>query len=342
MKIALVGQPNSGKSTIFNAVAGYKSVTSNLPGTTVAYMESRIRLNGNIYDLVDFPGTYSLSSTNEAEAQVGKYLLREKFDLIINIIDASQLGRSLPLTLELIDLGIPIIVALNMMDEASRKGIEINVEKLSQLLNLPVQTTIASKNLGVRDLFHDAKNVIKNGGELTPQSISCQRDVEEIITELEEEIQNKYSPKFIYPSRFLAIKLLEDDPYYLEIIGHQNGTMITEKVNMLQQKLVQLRGKPQDSVLVLERHAMAMDIYEKVVKIGHPRTDWWDKLDNLVMHRVGGYLILLIILFSVKIKKFYLSIFLLKIFSGIKSEELFLLLKRLVIIKLKKIRLSML
>ena len=298
MKIALVGQPNSGKSTIFNAVAGYKSVTSNLPGTTVAYMEGRVRLNGDIYDLVDFPGTYSLSSTNEAEAQVSKYLLREKFDLIINIIDASQLGRSLPLTLELIDLGIPIIVALNMMDEASRKGIEIDVEELAQLLNLPVQTTIASKNLGVRDLFQDAKEVIENGKENVPQSIACQRDVEEIITELEEVIQNKYSKKFIYPSRFLAIKLLEDDHYYQEILAHQNGTMITKKVNNLQQKLVQLRGKPQDSVLVLERHAMAMDIYGKIVKIVHPHRDWRDKLDNVVMHRVGGYVILLTILLS--------------------------------------------
>jgi ferrous iron transport protein B len=298
MKIAIVGQPNSGKSTIFNAVAGYKSVTSNLPGTTVAYMEGRVRLNGHIFNLVDFPGTYSLSSTNEAEAQVGKYLLSEKFDLIINIIDASQLGRSLPLTLELLDLGIPIIVALNMMDEASRKGIEIDVAHLSQLLNLPVQTTIASKNIGVRDLFQDAKEVIENGKGSHPQSILCQRDVEEIIIELEAEIRSKYSQQFIYPSRFLAIKLLEDDHYYQEIIAQQNGTMISEKVKNLQQKLVQLRGKPQDSVLVLERHAMAMDIYGKIVKIGHPHTDWRDKLDNLVMHRVGGYLILLTILLS--------------------------------------------
>jgi ferrous iron transport protein B len=298
MKIALVGQPNSGKSTIFNAVAGYKSVTSNLPGTTVAYMEGRVRLNGHVYELVDFPGTYSLSSTNEAEATVGKYLLREKFDLIINIIDASQLGRSLPLTLELIDLGIPIIVALNMMDEASRKGIEIDVEGLSRLLNLPVQTTVASKNLGVQDLFQNAKVVIDAGKNKVPQSISCQRDVEEIITELQNEIQTEYSEKLIYPSRFLAIKLLEDDPYYQDLMIHQNGTMMAKKVNNLQQRLVQLRGKPQDSVLVLERHAMAMDIYDKIVKIGHPHRDWRDKLDNLLMHRTGGYIILLGILLS--------------------------------------------
>ncbi|UCF62827.1 MAG: ferrous iron transport protein B [bacterium] len=298
MKIALIGQPNSGKSTIFNAVAGYKSVTSNLPGTTVEYMESRVRLNGAVYDLVDFPGTYSLSSTNEAEAEVGKYLLSQKFDLIINIIDASQLGRSLPLTLELIDLGIPMIVALNMMDEASRKGIEIEVDALSELLNMPVQTTVASKNLGVRDLFVNAKHVIEEGKKSIPGSIPCQKDVEEIICELEYEIKQNFAPKVVYPSRFLAIKLLEDDEYYQSILSHQNGHMLSDKVRVLQNKLVQLRGKPQDSVLVLERHAMAMDIYGKVVKIGHPHSDWREKLDHIVMHRMGGYFILITILLS--------------------------------------------
>ena len=298
MKIALVGQPNSGKSTIFNAVAGYKSVTSNLPGTTVTYMESRVRLNGAVYDLVDFPGTYSLSSTNEAEAEVGKYLLHEKFDLIINIIDASQLGRSLPLTLELIDLGIPMIVALNMMDEASRKGIDIDGETLSQLLNMPVQGTVASKNLGVRDLFVVAKEVIENNKTSIPRKMSCQKDVEEIIYELEQDIQQHYADKVVYPSRFLAIKLLEDDDYYRSLLSNQNGHMISDKVKILQNKLVQLRGKPQDSVLVLERHAMAMDLYGKVVKIGHPHSDWREKLDQIVMHRLGGYLILLTILLT--------------------------------------------
>ena len=99
MKIALIGQPNAGKSTIFNAVAGYKSATSNLPGTTVVYLESKIRLNGHVCELVDFPGTYSLSSTNEAEAEVGKHLLTRKFDLIINIIDAISRENAIELNL---------------------------------------------------------------------------------------------------------------------------------------------------------------------------------------------------------------------------------------------------
>jgi len=296
LKIALIGQPNSGKSTIFNSVAGYKSVTSNLPGTTVNYTESRVRLNGNIYDLVDFPGTYSLSSTNEAEAEVSKYLLWSKFDLIINVIDASQLGRSLPLTLELLELKIPIILALNMIDEATRKGISIDTEKLSRILGTRVQSTVASKNLGIRDLFISAKQVIENGSE--SQLIHCQRDVEEVILEMDGFIREKFSGVISHPSRYIAIKLLEDDEYYRSLLIRQNGTELSRKIEDLQKKLVELRGKPQDSVMLLERHAMAMDIYRQTVQLGTPRQDWREKLDDLLMHRIGGYFILVLVLLA--------------------------------------------
>jgi ferrous iron transport protein B len=293
MKIAIIGQPNAGKSTIFNSVAGYKSATSNLPGTTVKYTESQIKLNGNIYLLVDFPGTYSLSATNEAEAEVGKYLISGNFDLIINIIDASQLGRSLPLTLELMEIGIPVVIALNMIDEAERKGISIDVDHLSEVLGIPVQSTIASKNLGVRDLFDLAKKMIS--GRIPPQQkkIRCQRDVEEVIGEMENIINLKLPISSPYPPRFLAIKLLEDDDYYRDLVMGRNGVYISQKISEYQNRLVDLRGKPQDSVLVLERHAIAMDIYKQVVTLGAPQRDWRGKIDDIVMHKVLGYFILL-------------------------------------------------
>jgi ferrous iron transport protein B len=298
LRIALIGQPNSGKSTIFNSVAGYKSVTSNLPGTTVKYTEGRVRLNGNIYDLVDFPGTYSLSSTNEAEAEVSKYLLTEKFDLIINVIDASQLGRSLPLTLELLELKIPILLALNMSDEATRKGISIDSDKLAQILGISVQRTVASKNLGIRDLFILAKEVIEKQPTFDSSVIHCQRDVEEVILEMEGFIKDKFANVISHPSRFIAIKLLEDDDYYRSLLIHKNGVVLSDMIEKLQQKLVQLRGKPQDSVMLLERHAMAMDIYQQTVQLGSPQRDWREGLDNLLMHRIGGYFILVMVLLA--------------------------------------------
>jgi ferrous iron transport protein B len=298
MKIALVGQPNAGKSTLFNSVAGYKSATSNLPGTTVNYTESRVHVNGNVYDLIDFPGTYSLSATNEAEAEVRKYLLTGHFDLIINVVDASQLGRSLPLTLELMELNIPVLMALNMVDEAKRKGIQIDTEKLSRLLGIPVQTTIASKNIGVRELFLHAKNIINGQEPVRQKRILCQRDVEAVIEEMEAFLKKHLPEKIDFPLRFLAIKLLEDDDYFLKTIQDIDGKPILRKARELQKKLVKLRGKPQDSVLTLERHAIAMDIYEQVVTIGHPRRDIRDWVDNIIMHRILGYVILVLVLAS--------------------------------------------
>lgn len=313
MRIALVGQPNSGKSTIFNSVAGYKSATSNLAGTTVKFTKSRVRVNGNVYDLVDLPGTYSLSFTNEAEAEVSKYLLNEKFDLIINIIDASQLGRSLPLTLELLELKIPVLIALNMYDEAIRKGISIDIEKLSRILGVRVQKTIASKNQGIRELFILAKEIIEKGQISDRPLIKCQRDVEEVIVEMESFIKDNYSHTISYPSRFMAIKLLEDDEFYRRQFFHQNGGALSQKVERLQQKLVELRGKPQDSIMLLERHAMAMEIYHQTVQLGIPHKDWREKVDDLLMHRVGGYLILLLVLLSLFYGVFQLGSFLEKI-----------------------------
>ncbi len=298
MNIALIGQPNCGKSTLFNSVAGYKSVTSNLPGTTVKYTESRIRLNGNIFHLVDFPGTYSLSSTNEAESEVGRFLLTGKIDLIINVIDASQLGRSLPLTLELMELNLPMIIALNMMDEAGRKGIEIDTPQLSDGLGVPVQATVASKNLGVGELFELAKSVIENPRPPAVKKVVLQRDVEEVVSEMENILNSYPVPVAHYSSRFLAMKLLEDDDYYLNMVTRLNGKKVSGKVQDLQKKLVELRGKPQDSVLLLERHAMSMDIYRKVVKIGQPKPDWRERLDTVIMHKLGGYLILVSVLIS--------------------------------------------
>ncbi len=296
MKIALIGQPNAGKSTLFNSVAGYKSATSNLPGTTVRYTESRVRLNGHVCQLVDFPGTYSLSSSNEAEAEVTRYLLKGEFDLIINIIDASQLGRSLLLTLELMELGVPLVIGLNMIDEAGRKGITINHERLGEILGIPVQTTVASKNLGVRDLFILAKKVIDGrlGSEI--KKMSYQKDVEKIIAELEGILTQKFSVSLTYPSRFLAMKMLEDDGFYKDVVISLNGDLLSPKITELQNRLVKLRGKPQDSVLLLERSALAMDTYSQVVTLGAPQHDWRERLDSVVMHKVAGYFILLAVL----------------------------------------------
>ena len=162
MRIALVGQPNCGKSTLFNQVAGYKAETGNFHGTTVTFTESKVRVSGEIIDLVDLPGTYTLGGTNRAEAETQRYLKSEHVDLIINVVDATHLSQGLELTQEILQLKRPMIVALNMMDEAKRTGLHINGPGLQERLGVPLLPLIASKGQGVMGLFNSAIKTIKN------------------------------------------------------------------------------------------------------------------------------------------------------------------------------------
>jgi ferrous iron transport protein B len=161
MRLALVGQPNSGKSTIFNWIAGYKSATANFPGTTVSYTISKVRLNGAVAELTDLPGIYSLSASDRAADAALEYLRHHQIDAIVNVIDASRLRRGLELTLQLLELGHPVVVCLNMMDEAKRRGVHIELERLSSLLGVPVIAAVASKGEGVSQVFQKVREHLR-------------------------------------------------------------------------------------------------------------------------------------------------------------------------------------
>ncbi|MDX1377726.1 MAG: ferrous iron transporter B [Anaerolineales bacterium] len=153
MRAALIGQPNCGKSTLFNQVAGYKAETGNFSGTTVKFTESRVRVAGEVIELIDLPGTYTLQAGSPAEMEAERYLRSQDVDVIINVADATHLSAALDLTFELLPLNKPVILALNMLDEAARLGLHIDGEGLARELNIPVLPLIASKGRGVKGLF---------------------------------------------------------------------------------------------------------------------------------------------------------------------------------------------
>ena len=157
MRIALVGQPNSGKSTLFNAVAGYRSLTSNFAGTTVEYAHGQAHVDGQVLELADLPGLYSLTPASPVEAVSRQYLLAGGWDVVVNVVDASQLARSLELTLELLDLEAPLVICLNMMDEAARKGMTIDSHGLEAALGVPVVEAITSRGRGIIETFRAAQ-----------------------------------------------------------------------------------------------------------------------------------------------------------------------------------------
>jgi len=292
-EIVLVGQPNCGKSTIFNQVAGYRSVTSNFPGATVSYTHSHVRINSQTCDLVDLPGTYSLTSIDSATAETQRYLLSHPVDLIINVADASILSRSLELTLQLLELGIPTLLCLNMMDEADRKGINIDIAKLSERLNIPVVSTIGTKGLGIDQLFADSFKHLKSGE--IKKTILMSRHVEQAITSIDQKILiHKTSPE--YSSRLIAVKLLEEDPYFKDMVKGHNDNII--KCVEQQKKILEAaHGQSADMVISAERHAISMQIFEECSTVEHAKHSWRGKIDSILMHNVWGYAFMFAFLF---------------------------------------------
>jgi ferrous iron transport protein B len=289
MKIALAGQPNCGKSTIFNHIAGYKAITSNFPGTTVKYTETKTHINGYTCHCIDLPGTYSLTSGDPAELEARRHLLSGEVDVIINVIDASLLCRSLELTLQLLELEVPMILCLNMMDEAQRKGIQIDAQKLSNLLGVPVIPTIATTGKGLKELFIEVLRVREE--RRIGKTPKFSKDIEEIVSQLDSILNSEWPVKEKVPPRFLSIKLLENDEFFINETKRNSNAI--NRIRSLQEQLEQIHGGPSDEVISSERHALTMNLFEKVSTVIHPpKKDIRIAIDHWVMHPFFGYLIL--------------------------------------------------
>ena len=307
MKIALVGQPNCGKSTIFNHVAGYKAITSNFPGKTVKYSTSKMNFQGRTSEIVDLPGSYSMTSFDLAELESRKYLLREEIDVVINVIDASLLGRGLELTLQLLELNLPTIICLNMIDEAEAKGINIDIIKLSELLGVPVVTTIAHKGWGLNELFETAYNITHQ--RVKSKGLIFSKDVEQVIQKLTEEIEKKnYVQQFNVTDRFLATKLLENDQHFIDEIKKNDNGFI-KVIEDYQKQLENCRDRSSDEIISSERHHLSMQLYEIVVKLSKPKKGIRNYLDSVLMHPIFGYISLIAILYLFFNFVFYVGAF---------------------------------
>ncbi|MDM7920061.1 MAG: ferrous iron transport protein B [Methanosarcina sp.] len=291
MIIALAGQQNSGKSTIFNQLAGYRAVTSNFPGKTVQYTKSQVNYHGKVFDIVDLPGTYSLTSFDLAELESRKYLLKGEVDVVINVIDASLLSRSLELTKQLMELEIPLVLCLNFVDDARRKGIQINTKKLSEVLGVPVVSAIAVKGIGIQELIEES---LKAGEQKElGKSLSFSKDVEKVVEDLAVKV-SILAKEWNVPERFLAMKLLEGDEYFLTKI---EDVKILEEITHAQKILEKSHGRPSDVVISSERHALAINIFDEVATVGKPGITFRDKLDKVLMHQYLGYVFLALILY---------------------------------------------
>ncbi len=293
MKIAFIGQPNAGKSTIFNGLAGYKTVTANFPGQTVNYTISTVKLGDEVFEIVDLPGIYSLTAIDMAELESRKYILSGQADVVINVIDASTLSRSLELTLQLAELQVPMVICLNMMDEARRKGIEINKEKLSQIFGVPVIETVANKGIGLDKIFSSAKEAYYK--KLIPKIQLFHKDIEEKIEEIEKMMPTELVKNI--PGRYISLKLLEGDQEIFKEI--RNYPEFFNKIKQIREEIKKTHGRHTDSVISSERHALTMNIFEEVAKVGEPSKSLREKVDDILTNKYFGYPLLLIIVFGI-------------------------------------------
>lgn len=296
MEFILVGQPNSGKSTIFNRVIGYKSEVANFPGVTVSYTRGDIYVNSEKVEVVDIPGTYSLQTSDKSELVAVNYILNAPRDsVIINILDASVLSRSLELTLQLMELRRPMVIVLNMSDEAERKGIKIDAENLSRQTGLPVIKTIATKGEGISDLFKLALNCAREN--IQPRIIEAPHDVERVVQRLMDLLKKRdLPPKWNH--RLLVLKLIEKDPIIKGFLRPHLNKKDWQLIRNQLDSLERLHKRASELVVSSVRHNLAFKIFEEVARVGlPPKKDLREKIDSLLMHPFFGYLFMAAILY---------------------------------------------
>jgi ferrous iron transport protein B len=208
--VAVAGQPNSGKSTIFNMLTGARQHVANYPGVTIEKRSGKYSYKGDTVILVDLPGTYSLTSYSQEERIATDFLLYEKPAVVLDIIDASNLERNLYLTFQLQEMGMPLIIALNMIDVAEARGLRIDTQKLSELLKVPVIATVGNKGKGKEELKTAIINTRRNT-ENNNFRIDYGEKLEPILSLLEKRLSEDLKISLSYPVRWLAVKLMEND-----------------------------------------------------------------------------------------------------------------------------------
>jgi small GTP-binding protein len=217
--IALAGNPNSGKTTVFNNLTGARQHVGNWPGVTVEKKEGTCNYQGYHIKVVDLPGVYSLTAYSPDEVIARNFIVEGKPDAVVDIVDASNLERNLYLAVQILEMGTPLIIALNMMDMAESRGYRIDVDALAQEIGAPVVPMVANRNRGTNELLEEVVNVFE--GKSTKKKIKLHygSELEEHINELEALISRDEELSRQLPPRWLAIKLLEEDKEVLERIG---------------------------------------------------------------------------------------------------------------------------
>lgn len=292
--VALAGNANVGKSSIFNRLTGLSQHVGNWPGKTVEKAEGLLHFKDYKIKVIDLPGAYSLSPYSVEEVIVRDYLLSREADVVVDVVDASALERNLYLTLQLVELQAPLVIALNQVDVAEKKGIVIDHEVLSEVLGVKVVPTVAITGEGLDELLQVIVEAVERGERLTAKQLTYGKEVEERIERLESEVR-KLALSERYPPRWISIKLLERDYLVAEMVSKcEGGAEVLELADKLATELEEMHGEPSPIVIASERYSKISEIVSRVQKVvAPPRVRWERALDYVTTHPVLGYAILL-------------------------------------------------
>jgi len=285
-KIALAGNPNVGKTVIFNELTGSRQHVGNWPGVTVEKKLGKYTYRGMDIEVVDLPGTYSLSPYSIDEKVARDYIVEEKPDAVVNIVDASNIERNLYLTIQLLEAGANVVMALNMMDEAESKGMKIDVEKLSEILKTPVAPMVAVKGTGFKDLKDAIYEEVRRHREHRHMSVGYGREVEKAIVSLEECVEKCPELKK-YRKRWVAIKLLENDKEVIKKVKDDGCTDVIRKAESIREDISKKVDDP-ETYFADKRYEFIDDILGVVLVKGKKVWTSSDMLDKVLTHKIFG------------------------------------------------------
>lgn len=290
-KVALAGNPNSGKTTLFNALTGSNQRVGNWPGVTVDKKEGVLKKHPDI-NIQDLPGIYSLSPYTMEEVVSRRYLVHEKPDLIIDVVDASNLSRNLYLTSQLLELGIPTIIALNMMDIVEKNGDRIDIQKMSDDLGCVVVPVVASKKDGLDKLINEVEKAEKL--KIEPKQFIYSPVLEEKISEIETIIGNSITEKL---RRYYAIKSFESDEEIIKAINLTADQKV--KIDAIRRELEEKEDDVAESIITTERYDAIEKLTSNFLEKAAPKESFTDKVDKIVTSRLFGLPVFLLVMWLV-------------------------------------------
>lgn len=297
IKIGLAGNPNCGKTTLFNLLTGSNQYVGNWSGVTVESKEGILKNHNNI-TITDLPGIYSLSPYSPEEVIARNYLVNEKTNVIINIVDGTKLERNLYLTLQLMEIGVPIVVAINMMDVVRKNGGKIYIEKLSKILGIKVVEISALKNLGIDNLINTTIQVANNKTS-PPKFMKYNSNVENTLQYIESKINNNSIKE---KSRYYSVKIFEKDKYILNSLNLNLETI--NKINSKINSCEELYNDESVALIINDRYKFVEVLLSNCYSAGSKSSDSSNKVDNILLGKYTAIPIFVLIIFLI----YYISV----------------------------------